>query len=287
MVHVVQHLYLCLLFQMKALCQDMLVARFRICFSCHLSTEWGSDMTITVQFMRHERSIFKPAAALFLNNCKIAGCCSTNVLGSNSSLWWDILKLMSIYTCKPPTMSTTIKSLQWVTSCNLSAWLDRSLKLDLWGTILCSSLYWDIQLDFEPESPLWVCKHYTLGMKNYISEWSTESLVGLCCGWHGCFMTWPFSLVWGTIWSHSGSRASHFNHHNTLWSYNSNRKSVMLHTTNKQKHREIYTLQRDTGKTGQISGTKFGQIIQESISGTVRKGKPADVSFHLSHTAIS
>lgn len=61
----------------------------------------------------------------------------------------------------------------------------------------------------------------------------------------------------------------------------------MLHTTNLQKYREIYTVQREAGKTDTICGTKFGKITQESISGAVREGKRVDVCFHLSHAAIS
>lgn len=33
-----------------------------------------------------------------------------------------------------------------------------------------NGLYWDIQLDFEPERPIWVRKHYILWMENSIVE---------------------------------------------------------------------------------------------------------------------
>lgn len=41
----------------------------------------------------------------------------------------------------------------------------------------------------------------------------------------------------------------------------------------------MYTLQRETGKTGTVSGTKFGEIIQESIVSQVQSEREREWMF--------
>lgn len=65
---------------------------------------------------------------------------------------------------------------------------------------------------------------------------------------------------------------------------NANRESVMLSTANKRKY--IHSKGR-LARLAPFAEQKFGQIIQESMSGTVREANGADVCFHLSHAAIS
>lgn len=58
----------------------------------------------------------------------------------------------------------------------------------------------------------------------------------------------------------------------------------MLSTANKQN---VYTPKGWLARLAPIAGTKFGQIMQESMSGAVGEANRADVCFHLSHAAIS
>lgn len=54
--------------------------------------------------------------------------------------------------------------------------------------------------------------------------------------------------------------------------FDSDRRGVLFHSTDKQIYREMY-IEIFTGKPGTICGAKFGQIIQDYTSGRVREGK--------------
>ena len=58
----------------------------------------------------------------------------------------------------------------------------------------------------------------------------------------------------------------------------------MLSTANKQN---MHTPKGWLARLAVFAETKFGQIIQESMSGAVGEANRADVCFHLSHAAIS
>ena len=146
----------------------MLVVVFHICFSCHLSIAWQSNALSTIRavFMRRGRSVFKVLLSALSTTPKLQGTVHTNAQGANNSLWLHILRFMSVYTCNPPTMSKTIKSLRWITLCHLSARLDRSLGSDI--VLIGVEVH---RMAFtETPSPIWICKHYTLGMENCIAE---------------------------------------------------------------------------------------------------------------------
>lgn len=58
----------------------------------------------------------------------------------------------------------------------------------------------------------------------------------------------------------------------------------MLHTTNKQNYRRIYTFKRGTGTTGKIClstglETKFGEIIHKSILSQVQSEREREWMF--------